>query len=250
MANLTSLLVDYHCHLDLYPDYEQVFSECTDDGIATLAVTTTPRAWPKNKELGEKSPTVRVALGLHPQLVTERHSEIVLFEKYLGETRFIGEVGLDAAPRFHSTLELQIRTFERILRLCAEAGGRIISIHSVRAMKETLTLIEYCLGADRGRPVLHWFSGTKSDLERAINLGCYFSVNLHMLTSKMRRDIVAKLPLERILTETDGPFTMISNHPSRPKDVAITVANLAHLLGRDVEQIRSQIVANIETLEG
>ncbi len=62
-------LVDYHCHLDLYPDFEKLIAECEKKEIYTLTVTTTPRAWPKNLALTKNLKFVRPALGLHPQLV-------------------------------------------------------------------------------------------------------------------------------------------------------------------------------------
>ena len=53
---------------------------------------------------------VRAALGLHPQLVAERASELPLWEAHLGETRYVGEVGLDAGPRFFKSFSSAIRT--------------------------------------------------------------------------------------------------------------------------------------------
>src|SRR5258706_315068 len=117
MSNSTPRFVDYHCHLDLYPDYVNQFLACTDKEIATLAVTTTPRAWPRNRELAQSSPYVRVGLGFHPQLVAERAAEFPLFKEYFSETRFIGEVGLDASPRYYKSYSEQKAIFEEILSL-------------------------------------------------------------------------------------------------------------------------------------
>lgn len=75
--------VDFHCHLDLYPNHEALIRECDREGVATLAVTTTPKAWARNQELASTSKHVRVALGLHPQLVAEREGEVALFERLL-----------------------------------------------------------------------------------------------------------------------------------------------------------------------
>lgn len=58
----TAGLVDFHCHLDLYPDHQTVVQESDDAGVFTLAVTTTPRAWPRNHELAQRTRHVRVAL--------------------------------------------------------------------------------------------------------------------------------------------------------------------------------------------
>ncbi|MDH0372755.1 TatD family hydrolase [Comamonas aquatica] len=102
-------LVDFHCHLDLYPDHAVAVRDAEAAGVFTLAVTTTPRAWPRNHELAQRTKHVRAALGLHPQLVAERENEIELWDRYLAETRYIGEVGLDAGPRFFKSLDAQTR---------------------------------------------------------------------------------------------------------------------------------------------
>ena len=159
--------VDFHCHLDLYPDHAALIAECDRERVATLAVTTTPKAWARNRDLAATSAHVRVALGLHPQLVAEREAEISLFERYLPETRFIGEVGLDAGPRFYRSFAAQERVFERVLRACAEHGGKILTVHSVRAVGKVLGHLEQSLPPSRGRVVLHWFTGTTAEARRA-----------------------------------------------------------------------------------
>ena len=181
---MNSGLVDFHCHLDLYPDPVAAISEAEAAGVYTLTVTTTPKAWPRNLALTQGTSRVRAALGLHPQLVAERHNEITLWETYLPEARYVGEVGLDAGPQYYRSLDLQKQIFERILKQCAKTGGKVLSIHSVRAATAVLDLIEAHLPAERGRTVLHWFTGTKAEARRAVDLGCYFSVNGEMLKKK------------------------------------------------------------------
>ena len=97
---MNSRLVDFHCHLDLYPDPVAAIADAEAAGVYTLTVTTTPKAWPRNLALTQGTSRVRAALGLHPQLVSERSSEISLWETYLPEARYVGEVGLDAGPRY------------------------------------------------------------------------------------------------------------------------------------------------------
>ena len=72
--------VDFHCHVDLYKDHAALIAECDRERVATLAVTTTPKAWPRNRELASRSAHVRVALGLHPHLVAEREDELPMLE--------------------------------------------------------------------------------------------------------------------------------------------------------------------------
>ncbi len=247
-TSATQGLVDFHCHLDLYPDLDSAIAECEQRGIYTLAVTTTPAAWSRNHELASTTKHVRAALGLHPQLVQERSSEIGLWESLLPEAKYVGEIGLDAGPRFYKSLELQIEIFRRILSACADAGGKILSVHSVRSAGKVIDLLERHLPADRGRAVLHWFTGSVSEARRAVSAGCYFSVNRMMLDRPNSRSVVESLPLERLLTETDGPFTAFGDRPSRPADVGTTVDELAGALGRRAADVRTLVSENLRRL--
>ena len=240
--------VDFHTHLDLYPDLRAAIAACDRRRTATLTVTTTPKAFVRNEELADVSEFVRVGLGLHPQLVAERSGEIALFEKLLQRSRYVGEVGLDAGPRHYLSLELQKSIFERILRLCADEGDKILSIHSVRATKPVLDLLERYLPRHRGTVVLHWFSGSVGEARRAAALGCYFSVNERMLASPNGRRILREMPKDRLLTETDGPFVERDGKPIAAGDVLRAVEEIAILKKRSVSDIRSLIVANLHSV--
>ncbi|MBR0688542.1 TatD family hydrolase [Bradyrhizobium manausense] len=241
-------LVDFHCHLDLYPEFETLVAESERLGIFTLAVTTTPKAWARNNKLSSSTKYVRAALGLHPQLVAERWREIDLWERLLDETRYVGEVGLDAGPRYYSSMDRQTEVFRRILRRCADAGGKILSIHSVRAAPRVLDLIEEEVPKGRAKFVLHWFTGSGADARRAADLGCYFSVNSQMLTTDRGRALVSSLPIDRLLTETDGPFTSQGEAPARPRDVGQTVRQLAAARGLTVEDSAAVVLRNLKNL--
>ena len=248
--NVTAGLVDFHCHLDLYPDHAAAVRDAEAAGVFTLAVTTTPRAWPRNQELTQHTKYVRAALGLHPQLVAERESEIELWERHLAETRDVGEVGLDAGPRFFKSLDAQRRVFQHVLQRCAQAGGKIITVHSIRSAKSVLDLVEAYLPPGRGKIVLHWFTGTKSEARRAVELGCYFSINAGMLGNERHAPLVQTIPLDRMLTETDGPFTRTGDRPSQPADVAGVVESLGHLHGLPASDVANLVRDNLRALLG
>ncbi len=240
--------VDFHTHLDLYPDLSAAIATCDQRRTATLAVTTTPKAYARNRELADVSKFVRVGLGLHPQLVEERSGEISLFEKLLPRTRYVGEVGLDAGPRHYRSLDLQKSIFKRILRLCADTGGKILSVHSVRAAKAVLDLLETHLPRHRGSVVLHWFSGSIGEARRAIALGCYFSVNERMLESSNGRRILREIPENRLLTETDGPFVERNGEAIPAGDVLRAVEGISAIKGHRVSDVQALIVNNLNTL--
>ena len=241
-------LVDFHCHLDLFPDPVSAVSDAEEAGIYTLTVTTTPRAWPRNYELTHKTKYVRAALGLHPQLVAERSAEVKLWEEYLPQARYVGEVGIDAGPRYYRSVDLQKEVFARILQKCAEVGGKVLTVHSVRATTLVLDLIELHLPLQRGRVVLHWFTGSKAEARRAADLGCYFSINAAMMRSERGCNLVTTLPSDRLLTETDAPFTSVDDRSTAPSDVKATVERLAALRQGMPEDLAQSMNSNLRTM--
>ena len=248
MESDQSPLVDFHCHLDLYPDFAAAVQRCEEAGIYTLTVTTTPRAWEHNHAVTSPMRYVRAALGLHPQLVEGHAHEIDLFEKLLPQTRYIGEVGLDAGPQFFRSLPLQQTVFRKIISLCAAAGDKILTVHSVRAVGQVLDIIERESAQDQMKVILHWFTGTPSELRRAIELGCFFSVNAQMTKCSKRLALVRSIPMERVLTETDGPFTQAAGKVSEPADVIDALAGLAKAHALSVQDIRCQIAWNLRKM--
>ena len=240
--------VDFHCHLDLYPDHVSLIEQCEKERIATLAVTTTPKAWDRNRQLAQRK-YVTVGLGLHPQLVAERAHELALWKSLLHETRYVGEVGLDAGPKFYASFAQQKNVFRAILKSCAAAGNKILSVHSVRCAPIILAMLAEHLPRDRGRVVLHWFTGTKADARRAQAMGCYFSVNADMLRSERGRELILNLPSDRIVTETDGPFGQVEGRPARPSDVPALIAQLAKLRCVEPHELKNVVVSNWKMLD-
>lgn len=240
--------VDFHSHLDLYPDLASAIAACDHNRVATLAVTTTPKAFERNVELAANSNFVRVGLGLHPQLVADRYSEVDLFERLLPHTRYVGEIGLDRGPAHYRSFDLQKSVLGRILRACARHGDKVLSLHSVRATKPVLDMLDEHLPPDRGHVVLHWFTGSKADVRRAVDRGCYFSVNEGMLASATGGRIMREIPIDRVLTETDGPFLARGGKPIEPGDVGRAVEMIASFVELPINTTRAQILSNLNRL--
>jgi TatD DNase family protein len=239
-------VIDFHCHLDLYPNPEEIAQECVSRGVYVLSVTTTPSAWTGTKALTEGCSRVRTALGLHPQLAHERRSEIDLFAKLLSDTRYVGEVGLDGAPEFKQHWEDQVFVFSRVLLMSKEAGGRILSIHSRRAASAVLDELEPYVG--HVTPILHWFSGNLRELKRASDLGCWFSVGPAMLKSEKGRLLAGKMPPDRMLTESDGPFGQIEGRALLPWDAQHSIFALTELWQVTHKSAEQRIVENFKRL--
>lgn len=135
-----------------------------------------------------------------------------------------------------------------MLQRCAQAGDKIITVHSIRSAKAVLDHIEAHLPPGRGKIVLHWFTGTKSEAKRALDLGCFFSINAGMLNAERHAPMVQAIPLDRMLTETDGPFTRTGERPSQPVDVASVVEGLGRLHGRPAVEVAHAVRDNLRML--
>lgn len=239
-------MIDFHCHLDLYPDPKSVVTECIARNLYVLSVTNTPSAWVGSSRLSNGSTRIWTALGLHPQIAHERKGELPLFEQLLPETRYVGEVGLDGTPEFRRYWPDQILVFTKILEICTRSGGKILSIHSRQAATPVLDALEAHPGA--GTPILHWFSGTQRELERAIKLGCWFSVGLSMLSGAKGKTLIAKMPIDRVLTESDGPFAQVDKRAALPSDTDRAASVLAIVWNKPVEEVRKQLFVNLSHL--
>jgi TatD DNase family protein len=235
---------DFHCHLDLYPDPAAMIASCAQDRIVTLAVTTTPKAWPQNRKWAAGNAYVLTAVGLHPEVVGERHGELVLLEEYMKDSPLVGEIGLDGSPQHKDSWDKQVEVFTRALSTAKRLGGRVVSIHSRRAANEVVKCLEEQITADRVLPILHWFSGSIAAARKAAQLGCYFSINRRSLEHDTGLALVRSLPTGRLLTETDGPFTAVGSRKSAPTDVVETTKELAEVCGMSAAEIGRIITAN------
>lgn len=241
-------MIDFHCHIDLFPNPALAADGAERAGVYVLSVTNTPKAFPKTAQLAKGRKRIRTALGLHPQLVHERHGEVPMFVRLLGETSYVGEIGIDGGDESARHIDLQKDVFDRILRACSQAGGRVMSIHSRHASGEVLEALARHPGA--GIPVLHWFSGSTAHAAKAADMGAWFSVGLPMVRSRRAASLLSMIPRSRILTETDAPFASTQGEHYPLAAVTGTVATLAGLWKCDTAAVQKQLSDNLRTLVG
>ena len=201
-------LADMHCHLDFSSDAATLARLAQAHDVAAFSNTVTPEGYLAASEALAGFPNVRTGVGLHPWWVADGRcgtEQVELACRLIQETRFVGEVGLDFAPRREGTFETQLDAFERIVDACCAQGGKVISIHAVRSATAVLDVLERHRATHSNACILHWFSGSSQELARARELGCHFSVNPNMLATKRGRAYVRQIPPERLLLETDLP---------------------------------------------
>ena len=231
--------LDTHCHIDLFEKPEQIVSLAETNQVYTIAVTNAPSVFFYTKKICEGKIYVKPALGLHPELAAQKAQELSMFCELIDDTKYIGEVGLDGQSKGTDDFEIQKKVFEKILSVCAERKNKILTVHSRNAATEVISMIG---NNYPGKIILHWFSGSFKELELAVSYGFYFSINYPMTISEKGRKIIEKLPLERILIETDGPFTKFNSQPSTPllsieisnKIIAIKNSHSKSIIGNDI----------------
>lgn len=179
-------------------------------------------------------------VGCHPGLVGAQKAFCAgRFRALIEGAAYAGELGLDGASRV--PMKIQQHTLKSALGVLQQ-HPRITSLHSYMATSEILNLI-----ANYPQPglILHWWLGTSSETARAVELGCYFSVNR---SSVRKKDLLAWIPLDRVLPETDHPFGDKGRGPRRPGEVGHVEAALAEVHNLSIEAIRIRTWQNLASI--
>ena len=239
-------MIDFHCHLDLYNDPISLLPEVKRQCRFVLAVTTSPRAFLKTSQVFDGIKCISVGLGLHPEILAERINERTLFLSTIPQVQYIGEIGIDGTSRNRSSLELQTDFFRDAIQASEEVGGRVLSIHSRSTVELVLDLIEQNIR--KSIPVLHWFTGNEKEVDRAISLNCWFSINPMMLQNRKGVSLIQRIPIDKLIPETDGPFTSHDNTPYMPWDTRIVVESIAKLKEMSVDDVSTAINENTSAI--
>lgn len=245
-------LYDMHCHLDFLPSPRVTCEEAACLGIGAFSVTVTPRGYLAARALLEEPPlaSVRLGMGAHPWWVGDGRvdgEQLDLFEELAPQVAYVGEVGLDLGLRHKDSREAQLAALRRIARACGRSPGKLLSLHAVRAADAVLDVLESsgCLPANRC--VMHWFSCSSDELQRAIRAGCYFSINPRMLATKRGRAYVRAIPKDRLLLETDEPPERDATLPCRAwlDKLEQTLARIEELRGEPLRETIAQTSARL-----
>jgi TatD DNase family protein len=236
-------MVDSHCHLNLddyAPDLDAVIERARAAGVHGILVPGIGLdSCARALEIAERHPMVRVAVGIHPHEALEWSAEAEARLREWArrpEVVAIGEIGLDFY-RDWSPFDAQRTAYAAQLELARELDLPVI-IHDRNAHEEVLGGIEAAPGS---RGVLHCFSGGPPDAERAIGLGFHISFTGTLTFGKGKADRVLKrVPPERLLLETDGPYMAPVPHRGKrnePAWVAHVAEALAEKLGKPLPEV-------------
>ena len=244
---MSNWLVDTHCHLDLFKDITSRFGQEDSLPIKTIAVTNAPSFYEHNCNLFKSAHNVRIALGLHPELIGNYGHEIGLFRKLLPTIRYVGEIGLDGSKQHQGTFQKQVEVFNEIVKCIAEQGNKIVTVHSRNAAQQTIEALSKIPRDKNCKIILHWYTGEVECVASAIRAGFYFSINHKMVATKKGKEIISAIPVSRLLTETDAPFTFVRDE-DRAQILNDTIASLGAILGLPPTDVAQKVFDNFRQL--
>lgn len=228
---------DSHCHLDLMNNMMSIVQEFKKENLGMLAVGTTPKAYLKEAAMCSNMKNIHVALGLHPQLVGSEYDDWELFELLAKQCHYIGEIGLDFSINCIATKNRQLEIFEKILRCCEQYNDKVVSVHSLRSSSTVIELLKKTKQSTKNIYILHWFTGSLIQIKTALELGCFFSINPKMLQTKSGIKRIQNIPPQRILLETDAPFSIRFQNAKQLEIILQNIVdNLSILKGVDMKK--------------
>ncbi len=249
------IFTDSHAHLTaeaFEPDREEVLQRALAAGMRHVCtIGSLPTDASQAVALAERHDFVTAAVGLHPheaRLWDAASADLI--EVLAGHPRVvaIGEIGLDYHYD-HSPRDRQCEAFREQIRVARRLSLPVI-VHSREAPEDTLRILKEEKAGEAGG-VLHCFSGNQEMADHAVGLGFWISFS-GMLTFRNAQDlrsVAARVPVDRLLCETDSPF--LSPHPHRgrrnePVRTLEVVACLADIRGETPEAMGERTTLNFE----
>lgn len=229
--------VDSHCHInfpDLASDLPGVLQRMQDNEVdAALCVSVNLADYPQVLAIAEQHSNIYASVGVHPDYedVEEPSATRLVELAHHPKVIAIGETGLDYF-RLKGDLEWQRERFRNHIRASRESGKPLI-IHTREAAADTLRLMQEENAAEAGG-VMHCFTENWDVAEAALEMGFYISFSgiVTFKNAKQIKEVAQRVPLDRILIETDAPYLAPVpyrgklNQPAYVKHVAEEIATL------------------------
>jgi TatD DNase family protein len=248
--------VDAHIHLS-----DEEYTGCTDRILQEAKNNNVVALVSNSMDLKTNMETLKLAkqhrglvyaaLGIHPWTVNtlsedelQETSQLILKQKRNKTVIAIGEIGLDF--KYMKIWNKQMTIFDSMLHL-AEKLDLPVTVHS---RGTTTQIIDMLPSYKIAKVLLHWFSNPISALPKALEKGYYISEGAPTLYSNGIRDIIKKVPLTNLLTETDGPVRFLkppfNGKKTTPSLIPTVVKAIAEIKKLNPEAVANQIINNFE----
>ncbi|MBI4440396.1 TatD family hydrolase [Candidatus Woesearchaeota archaeon] len=242
------VLVDVHCHLDLCENIPEAVKRAKEAGVCSIIANgTNSESNRKVLELAKEYDAVKAALGIYPLEALELNGGefdgiLRFIEAHKKDIAAIGEVGIDN-HHVKGKVEEQKKQFIKIIEL-SESIRKPMIVHSRKAEADVLDLLE---SSNVKKAVMHCFGGNMKLVKRAEDLGHYFSIPTNIVSLKHFQEVVQRVQMDRILTETDAPWlSPFKDRKNEPAFIVESIKKIAEVKGITQEEAGKIIFMNYQ----
>ncbi|NCN65670.1 MAG: TatD family hydrolase [Candidatus Altiarchaeum hamiconexum] len=245
-------MFDAHCHLDFSwfdSDRDDVVNRAYDEGIGIITCAVDVEGINKTLNFSNKfsqSKRFFMTFGIPPTNFDENKIKefVNIVETHKDKIIGLGEIGLDYYwIKDENAKENQRRNFKNFIELSKKLNKKMI-IHSRNAEKDVVEILK----ESGSKAMLHCFSGSIEQASEAIDFGCIISVPTSAYYSKERQKMLAQIPTEYLVTETDAPFLSpfpkVRNEPFNIKYLIQKIAEIKNLGVQKVSDITEENLKN------
>lgn len=239
---MSKRLIDSHFHLDYYKNHAELYQMINRLEQYTLCMTNSPGVYLSCRRMYKETPYLKFALGFHPQNAELSKKDFGVFLKLYPQSKYIGEVGLDFSSAHCLNREFQLYCFEEIVKKCT-LDSKLLSVHLRHSENEAIQILEIYKPS---KCIIHWFTGTPSHLQKLIDIGCYFSLNCTMFSNQRKLAMLKHIPPDKILIESDGPFTKLDGKKFSPDMLDQAYQRIA--MGLDDKEMIAHVYMNFKKI--
>lgn len=242
------MYIDAHTHLDFFENnINKAIEDINKNEILTLANSMDIESYIKNKEYSKKSKFIKPCFGIHPWKASYYKRSLEELIPCIEESEIIGEIGLDYLwVEDKSTFGMQRKVFNFILEESIKRN-KVITLHTKDAEEE---IYEALKKHNYNKVIIHWYSGEIKTLEKFIELGCYFTISVDMGYSEKTNEVLSKIPIDKLLLETDGPTALkwVNGEYAYPSEIKKVYEKVAKFKGINIDDLVEIIENNIRRL--
>ncbi len=252
------MLIDSHCHLsseEIYPRLDLIIERAQNAGVSYfLNAGSKFDELDKQLDISRRFKNVFTVTGVHPHdavAYSDITAKDVLQKTENASVVAIGECGLDYFYDF-APKDVQIKVFREMIKASQESGLPII-VHTREAEEDTISILQEAYRKKMFTGVIHSYSSDMWLAEEALKMGFYISAS-GMITFKNAeslRSAFKKIPLEKLLVETDTPYLApvpMRGKINEPSFVVHTAQVLADIKDVDMETLSNKTTENFFTL--
>ncbi|MEM2917885.1 MAG: TatD family hydrolase [Candidatus Altiarchaeota archaeon] len=239
------MLIDVHAHLDFEQfdnDRDKVIEKAKAEEIFIITSALGPESIKKTVRILEKHKNIFASFGFAADEFNSKKIDetIKLIKKYKKRIVAIGEVGLDYYwVKDNEKKKLEMENFQKFISLAKELSLPLV-IHSRDAEKDVIEVLK----EENIKAMMHCFSGSVELANEAIKIGCIISIPTSIIYSKNKKILAEKIPIEKIVIETDAPFLSpipkTRNVPTNVKFAAEKIAEIKKIPLENVTEITTK----------